>query len=353
MTMAPTIVNQERQQELLSDGTLKYVILSTVTDPGELPHTHLFVFQIVDTVDPKDDIFLRVGNPYDLENVNVSRIDAVDDGEQYYLASELRKEYKTLDTALDAKDAINSRINDAVKAWYSYITEFEGSDTEDYPTTDPSYEQALKDAYATAKENRKAAEDAVTASDTALTLAQSEASLAQQKVQIYANEVEFCETARVTYWVTYYGAVGSYTPEVTNLRNNYQSYIEDIVAAYDAANTNPYPNPPTAPGWNPVWTALNTHFSDPSDFTTGPQATFQEKENFGSLLDSAFASFCSNAAANHAAALSEKQLKDQDVADAVTAKEEAEAALVAAQQAEDEALAAVLAVCPDFDPLSV
>jgi hypothetical protein len=41
------------------------------------------------------------------------------------------------------------------------------------------------------------------------------------------------------------------------------------------------------------------------------------------------------------------------VSDAALAKGEAEAALTAAQKAEDEALAAVYAVCPDFDPSSV
>jgi hypothetical protein len=44
---------------------------------------------------------------------------------------------------------------------------------------------------------------------------------------------------------------------------------------------------------------------------------------------------------------------DSLVADAVTTKKEAEASLAAAQKAENAALAALMAVCPTFDPASV
>lgn len=351
--MLTTTVDQECLQEMLADGTLKYTVVTTVVDKGELPHLQFFVYTIVDPADPKDDLFVRVGNPYDLENVNINRTDAITAGETVYLSSELRREYKTLQVAVDAKEAAKSRVNDGVKDWYTYITEFEGSSSDVYPTTDPSYEQALINTYTTAKATRVAAEGNVADAVTTLTVAQSEASAAAQIVAIYSNEKSFCDSARLVAWTNYYGAVGSFSSSTVTQNNRYSGFITSITAAYDANSGSTYPAAPIDPAWNTVFSALNTYHTDPATFQAGPLALFQASENYGANLDAEFAAFCAAASANYTAAIGQKQLKDQGVADAVTAKEEAEASLVVAQEIEDTALAAVMAVCPTFDPLSV
>ncbi|RLI88037.1 MAG: hypothetical protein DRP01_00355 [Archaeoglobales archaeon] len=351
--MLTTTVDQECLQEMLADGTLKYTIITTVVDKGELPYLQFFVYSVVDPADPKDDTFERVGNPYDLENVNNNRTAAIIAGETTYLSSELRREYLTLDVAVQAKDAVKSRVNDGVKAWYTYVTEFEGSSSDVYPTVDPSYEQALINAYTAAKVARVAAEGTVTDADTDVTVAEAEASAAAQIVAIYQSEKSFCDSARLVAWTNYYGAVGSFSSSIVTQNNRYSGFITSITAAYDAHSGSTYPVAPTDPDWSTVFTALNSYSSDPANFQTGPLALFQSSENYGATLDAEFAAFCAAAAANYTAALGQKQAKDQAVATSVTAKEEAEASLVVAQEAEDTALAAVVAVCPTFDPLSV
>lgn len=351
--MLTTLIQQERIQELLVDGSLKYSIVSTVTDKGELPYEQLFVYQIVDSVDPKDDVFQRVGNPYDLENVNIDRSIAIVAGDKTYLSSELRREYSTLSVAVEGKDAIDSRINDAVKAWYTYITEFTGTDTDAYPTTDPSYEQALKDTYAAAKEARKAAEEDVGTKESDLIVAGEKANSAAQLVLIYKAEVEFCQSTRVVNWSNYFGAVNTFKPASVSLNNKYQSFVTSIIGTYNAQSGSIYPGAPVDPAWTSIWQALNTYQGDPAAFVAGALATFQSNENYGALVASEFATFCGTANTNYVGAINAKAVTDKAVSDAVTAKEEAEATLATAQEAEDTALAAVMAVCPDFNPLSV
>jgi hypothetical protein len=63
--------------------------------------------------------------------------------------------------------------------------------------------------------------------------------------------------------------------------------------------------------------------------------------------------FCLAAAGNSSTSYNTKVAAESDVADAVLNKKEAEAELVSAQALEATALAAVMEVCPTFDPASV
>jgi len=84
------------------------------------------------------------------------------------------------------------------------------------------------------------------------------------------------------------------------------------------------------------------------DLATRTAAAFN-----GTSLDAAFLAFHLSVGGYYTSQQGVIATANVTAANAVTAKKEAEASLASAQLAEDAALAAVLAVCPDFDPSSV
>jgi len=337
--MADTVVEQIRTTIEPTPGAVKYRITSTVTDEGDLPFKELFVYKINDPVDDSNDTFERVANPHDLQNITPDRVTAVANEESYFLWSVLVRDYDDIEIAIQAIEALEGRINTAVTTWVTYQTDFEGTETDNYPSADEELTDALKQDYATKKAARVSAEADVTSAETALTLAQSEAELAVEKVSLYQNEVLFCDEARVTNWIPYYAGVGTF-------KSAMQTFFDNMVTEYNTYSGFTYPTAPSpANDWTGVYNVLQVAAS--------ALAAFNSVETYGTSLDSLFTSFCGDANSSYNGAIADKTVKDQAVANAVTAKEEAEAALAAAQTAEDEALAAVMALCPDFDPNSV
>jgi hypothetical protein len=287
--MEKTIVEQDCTTLLQPDGIVVYEITSTVKDKGELPHINLFLFQIINTLSPTEDVFIRVARPYDLETIATDRQIAVNNKAIYFLTAVMSRRYSTLEVAVQAKDAIRSRIDNAVQAWHDYTTEFKGTTDIYHPTAEASYEQALKDNYVSARNARVVAEADVTASNAAVTFAEDAVTAQQIIVGLYSDEVALCQ-AKVAYWDDYYTH------------------------------------------WGPDCIPGDLH---------------------GDLFEAKLAAFCADVEINYNSAVADLATKNQEVASAVTAKEEAEAILASAQTAEDAALAAVLEVCPDFDPRSV
>jgi hypothetical protein len=251
----------------------------------------------------------------------------------------LVRDYIDIEIAVQAIDALEGRINTAVTTWVTYQNEFAGSEVDSYPSTDQELSDALKAEYATAKAARVSAEGDVTTSETDLLISQASAELAVEKVSLYEKEVQFCSEARVTYWLDYYGGVGTYKSGMT-------SFFDNAVAQYNLYSGETYPDPPSPAN---DWTGLHGVLTAAS----AAQAAFNSVEPSGASLDAVFTTFCAEATSSYNGALAAKSAADVDVANKVTAKEEAESALASAQTAEDEALAAVVAVCPDFDPDSV
>ncbi len=337
--MADTIVEQVRIAIEPLPGEVKYRITSTVTDEGDMPFKELFVYQILDPVDDSNDVFVRVANPNDLENITPDRVTAVANSESYFLWSVLVRDYIAIEQAVQAVGALEGRINTAVTTWVTYQNSFVGSEVDNYPSADEELTDALKAAYAAAKATRVTAEEGVVTADTDLLLAQSAAELAIEKVAIYLTEVQFCDEGRVVDWVPYYAGVNTY-------KSVMESFYNNAIAEYNLYSTATYP---AAPSPSNDWTGLRSVL-----LAAGSgQAAFNTVEPLGAALDSAFLSFCNQANINYNASVADKSLKDQAAAAAVTAKEEAEASLASAQTAEDEALASVMALCPGFDPNSV
>lgn len=368
-TYAKTKVEQDSKQAALPDGTFQYSIRTTVIEKGELPHEYMFVFKILDPADPKEDSFERVGTPYDLEvdNHQTSRDAAIALEQEEYLAATMLKTYTELEVAVQAKEAIVSRVEDSVSSWITYMNDFAGVSEVLHPTGDPAIEEALVTTYTGAKQARKDAEVAVSDAEDAIVLAEAVASLATEKVSIYQAEVEFCAQANLVYWAKYYEAVGAYTPQVTSFITSSELFIDDAQGSFDATvdmyndiTGVTYPEEAAGGEWDHVHTALQLFEASLSSYGGGSlptiktaQSVFQQNENYGTSLNGAFSTFCGTSNANYNVAVANKSLKDKEVADAVTAKENANATLVAAQTAEDEALANILALCPAFDPNSV
>ena len=365
-TIEKTKVTQESKQLPLEDGTFKYTIRTTVIEKGELPHSNLFVFKIADPNDPKDDIFERVGNPFDLEKGILSRDAALLANAENYLDGTLLKEYTELEIAVQAKAAIVSRVEESVNAWITYMSDFAGISDVYHPTGDPGLEESLVIVYTDAKAARVAAEESVVDAEADVVLATAVAALAAEKVAIYQKQVEFCANASQVYWTNYYGAVGVYTQQMSTFMTasehhsaDYQNMWMDVRDQYNAFTEATYPVDPGG-DYSELHSILQQHEQVSAGYQSGAldtikkaQTTFQQNETYGTSLNDACAAFCGEANASYNVAAADKSLKDIEVANAVTAKENANAVLVAAQTAEDATLADILALCPTFDPNSV
>ena len=328
-TPANTVVVQDRIQTLLPDSSRKYSIYSICTDAGELLHADIFVHEIMDEADPTHDVFIRVASPYDLQNLKHDRNAAVAAHDQYVLLPECRLLYEDIAVALQAKSAFDTRINELINSWISYKDNFNATgEVIFYPTADPAFEQALIDAYVSARDARIAAEATVVATTATVTSATAASTTAQSLVDVYKREVDFCVTAYKTDWAIWSNAV---IPTLTGA-------ISAFVASANAEVT----AGPTIPAFT---TAVNT-------FTTA-FSTFNLQLPYKTDLDDRFVTFYGSANSGYSSALSDKQVKDKAVADAVIAKEKAEASLTLAQTREDAALAAIRSICPLFDPSTV
>ena len=281
------------------EDILRYRIGMAVLTKGELPHEYIFVYTILTEDNPGNDEFTRVANVEDIQNMPQSRDAAVDAGTTLYLSISSEYFYTDVNTAISAKDALTTRINELINTWILYQDGFIDTDglTIRYPTADPGYEQALKDAYAEARAARVAAEADVVSADTAVTTSKQVLSYEKKIYDIY---VDTCKLVTKV-WIS----DGAGDIEV------YRSKIN--TGGTEGAEATAY--------WPTVRVELVALKSAACD-----QVPAQ-------------ASVVSNA--------------DDAVSDALSAKEEAGITLATAQAAEDEALAAVLSVCPSFDPATV
>lgn len=320
----------------LADGTFQYVITASVIDQGELPHPNLFVFQCTDLVDATQDVFVRVATPYDLENVSIGRSVAIAAGNTFYLSSALSRKYNDLNTAVQAKDAVKSRINDGVKAWYDYNTTFSGDNTYYHPTSDATYEVQLQDAYYAARTTREEAETALAAAE--VTVA-ADRTLATAQAAVVADYKELLNTITRArdYWIQFKAAVGTVNGPsgFAHYSPDYQVFVLGMLNA----------EVPTTDANYPVYLAS----------IQAQDAVIQLQSNneyLIGLLDTELGNHYSDLAGKLAAAQAQLVVKNNALAASTIAKKEAEATLASAQAAEDAALAAAVAICPTFVPTS-
>ncbi len=271
--------------------TEEFKIEATVDDAGELPTVGIFVYAIGDSTDASTDTFARIANAQDLQNLLLNRADTVTAGDAEYLSSFASFQYTDLDVAISAKAMLKTRINELVKKWLLYQETFllNTGVSQAYPSSDPEVEDALIDAYTDARDARIVATEALEDATTALESAIEDVDASQGYIDVYQACREFVVEFNEKFY-EYTDAVVTEGPTATPLRLTLESLLVTRGAACSAG----------------LQTWQNTKTANESAVTTATQD-----------------------------------------------KIEAEQTLTAAQAAEDAALVAVLAVCPDFDTSSV
>jgi len=351
--MIKTEVTQECIPVELDDSEMKYQITTTVVAPGELPDVYLFVHDVIELTDPKQDVFVRVANPYDLENIVNTRAASILNGTKRYRANAFIVRYTDVELAVQAKQAVLQRIDTAVNTWYTFRSEFEVPAPPPplpilyRPETDEEYLQTLVNAYKAAVEARISAEADAVLAQAAVTAAEAEAAAAAALVQVYEKEVTFCQTARSTYWLSTLGIKNG----VANLSTKSQQFFNDTKAVYNSyGSCGTYPACSAAPGTWQYDLHAKLLVMEAALTGTGGWST---SEPYMALMDSTLAAFCSAASTGSTTAVNNTNTKDLAVANAQTAKEKADASVATAQANEDAALAAIMTVCPTFDISSI
>lgn len=271
--------------------TEAFRIEATVTAAGELPTTALFVFSMDDADRPDADNFARIANPQDLQNLSIDRAAAVLAGTDEYLASYASFQYPDLDQAVNAKETLKGRVNELVNLWITYQTTFvfDTGTSTAFPSSDPTVETALVTTYTDARDERVAA--ASVFSDASITVTMATTELDQSKAFLPSLQRASAAFASAN------NELYSFRAEILN---------EGSVAI------------PLGDGLRTTITTESAYFN----------STLQTQINTIAAQETALTT-------------------------AKSEKTEAATALAAAQVAEDAALAAVLAVVPDFDPATV
>lgn len=281
-------ITQDCYSVTVDPDTQEHRIETTVNTSGELPSTAIFVFNIGDPDEISTDSFSRVGNPQDVQNLLINRDAAIAAEDSEFLASYLSLQYADLDVAVQAKSMLRTRINELARQWITYRDEFtvDSGVSQMYPTVDPDFEEALVASYVTARDARIVAEANVTTKEAELEDAQDAVTNAQEIHTIYSDALTH-DTQINTELGTYNGLVSTPGAAAT-------AYWTNTVLI-------------TLQGWTSSLVGLELSWR--------------------------------NTVAS----------RQQDSEAAVQAKAQADQELVAAQETENAALAAVLEANPDFD----
>ena len=346
--MANTLVSQTREQVLNSEGVPVYRVISVVIDKGDLPHSGVFVLEIIVDTDPTSDKFLRIASPYDLTNLKTDRSVAVAAGATLFLSPYANNDYSALELAMQATQEIDGRVNNLVTTWQTYYGQFytPTAETIVFPNIDPSYIEELKSNYEFAKAARVAAEADLEEKNYELSDAEDALEAAVSKTELLQITVNNCDKLRnptTGFWAILYTEITKYVGRTNIL-------FDHMKLAYETWSGSPWePGSPPDPldPWYNMYIQMNTWY------TTGKQEWDTVGAPQVANVETLLTSICNYASGQYAAAVNAQTNAQSDIYDAQEAKEKATATLAAAQEAEDAALAAVIAVCPDFDPESV
>jgi hypothetical protein len=319
------VLRQERHVELVPGAAEAFLVTNEMYSaviPDQLPHLNIFVIAVADALDPKQDTLARVANIADLSLLPIGR-DAgiVSPGPNgiEFLSQTSTSSYSTLETANDAAVAFQDRVNALIEGWISFRTEFNAPDPTpaEYvlPRVDASQKQALINAYAAAKQNGYTQLQLKNAADATLLVVQAD----------------------YTYKQSLLPGVATIFTDATKVQGELASVITQFGTLLSAGST---------------FYAANTGGAGAATFAAAlATATAQQAAMPGYNTDAN--TLIADVTAYQTARLN-------DVATAATAVATAQSnqitqtqLLTAANATTAAALAAVLAVCPDFDSTSI
>lgn len=323
-------LRQEKHIELVSGTQERFVITNSMTAaslPSQLPHLNIFVITIVTRDDPKDDAFARVARVSDLSLLSIGRDAGLASGTGTgieYLSASAVTSYTTLTDAILAATAIKDRVNAIITDWIKFSTQFVAPDPTPanytLPTMDASQLTALIAVYRAAKHDGYQKLQDSTAANAAYTQALADYTYKQNLV---AGALAL--QAQVTTVVA----------EVAAGKLSFESLLDAGNAFYAAASG----TPPSSGQKTTFLAALTTA----TQYDTVQIAT--QVLDTTSLAAGA-ASLVSNRTADGTAAAA---IVTTTTADKITKTQ----ALASASTTLANTLAAVLAVCPDFDKTTV
>lgn len=320
-------LEQTRRVELVSGAAQRFVITSLMTGatvPAQLPHLGVFVMKIVTRDDPEDDTFSRVARIADLSELPLGRdaglLSATGVGIEY-LSLVVEISYPTLSEAIQAATAIKDRVNALVLQWIDFKTNFDAPIITPvvytFPDTDDSQVAALIATYKTAKQDR---------------------------YQKNLEKVEAdAELARVN---------TDYTYKKARLVELDAMLAKSLVVDADMSNAISF--------HAALLAAINTFLAEPMVVGAPALADIQDAVNVATNETSILASYTADMStlsglisAYQSARSIETTTASTDLAAAQADQISKAQLLTTAQATEATALAAVLAVCPDFDKNSV
>lgn len=362
-------VQQTRTALAGINGTV-FQILATVINAGTLPDNGFFLYQIGSNADPTTDTFARVctlsdyGQPVTAAGYSLSRWNAIAAGQTYYRTPSMTIQFSDINTATAGQTSLNNNIDALVNAYEAFTTSFStGLTPEDtyYPTSDPSILSGLITTWQTAQNNVATAQTSATTA--ASTLAQSQSNLTNAQ-----NLLSVVTTINTN-------VVAPLAVAANTLLDNQDALETQITTALADLGTPPAGFPVTvAPRvgtdlFSQLATFLYSVIQDLPSFPTSPAQTdlsnalqiFQPAGgsttivNLYKVLVAAFpntpvipsTSTVTSAiqAAQSAVQATTNSFNSAAANAAITAQN-----LLAAQNTANAALAAIVAVCPDFDP---
>lgn len=367
-----TIVTQTRKAVLVGTAT-KYEITSTVTDKGTFDDSGLFLVDIVDTSDPKNDTLVRVIGLGDIDAYSANRTTAITNGDTQYRAAEFVRRYDTLDVAVAAMQVTKDRISTLVTEWERYNDEFvAASEATLYPITDDSLLATRINDYITKNAAITTQQAALDVANDAFSTANADLSAAESKVEALKKAVD---------------AVAVQTTLVTDLKASV-SGLENLCVVIGSQPANGFGVSPasgtafyntldvllvaittltasietelanTSPDLSAVADDVDALEAARDQFISAIQAagafTQTVTSSCGSTLTTAVAArdktvSTSDLTSEYQAALLERTTEELNVTAKKKTVLEATADLEVAKTDADTALASVISLCPDFD----
>lgn len=328
--MSGTQINQQRTAVVIS-GTVKYNITTTCTVKGTLQDTGIFLLGILELTDPKDDVFERVIQIADVDTYSTDRDIAIAEGATYWRAASVTITYEDIETANAAWKEFNSRINLLVNTYDSFLTEFDTPDSGSiitFPTVDESEKKALIDAYEATVPLVTAAQDAVTARQVSCSALQTD--LEDTEVQL---QQAIADAAALV---------------------NIQSTLQAILAVDTSVNTNLTFNNTAIRSANGLSDATDTEKAGIETYLVSNDALFVQFTSQNTALSSIISSGVVpktselNTRVSTLTQTKNTLLSNLNKCHIEGSKLSAAAATAVANS--EAALAAVVAVCPDFNP---
>lgn len=147
--MSGTQVTQVRSAVVIN-AVNTYQVIATCILPGTLPDTGIFVLNITQQQDPKNDLFVRIASTLDFSNLKNDRNAAIAAGDGAWRATTNTFKYTSIEVADAAWRELESRISALVTSFDNFINAFQtppAGVTTIFPVPDPSTLNALITAY--------------------------------------------------------------------------------------------------------------------------------------------------------------------------------------------------------------